>query len=51
MRIFMLHHIQTKGWMPIYYRKEKVISADDVAHFFGCQLERSLRGNPSIERS
>ena len=46
----MLHHIQTKGWTPIYYRKEKVISADDVAHFFGCQLAWSLRGNTSIKR-
>ncbi len=53
MRNFMLHSIKDKGWTPLYYRPadEKVISADKVAHFFGCQLARSLRGNPSIQRT
>jgi hypothetical protein len=48
----MLHVIKTKGWVPKYYRpsNEKYIRANDVACFFGCQLTRSLRGNPSIEQ-
>jgi hypothetical protein len=52
MRNFMLHSIQTKGRTPLYYSPSdgKVISADDAARFFGCQLARSLR-NPSIERT
>jgi hypothetical protein len=37
--------------MPLYFRKEKVISADDGARFFGCQLALSLRRNPSIQRT
>ena len=47
----MLHSIQTKGWTPVYYSPSdgKVISGEDIARFFGCQLARSLRGNPSIE--
>jgi hypothetical protein len=50
---FMLHSIKDKGWTPMYYRPadEKVISADDVARFFGYQLARSLRGNPLIQRT
>jgi hypothetical protein len=53
MRNFMLHSIKDKGWTPLYYppADRKVISADNVAHFFGCQLARSMRGNPSIERT
>ena len=53
MRNFMLHSIQTKGWMPLYYcpADGKVISADNVACFFGCQLAQSLRGNPSIKQT
>jgi len=49
---YMLHIIKEKGWVPKYYRPsdEKFILADDVSCFFGCQLARSLRGNPSIER-
>jgi len=52
MRNYMLHVIKEKGWVPKYYRPsdEKYILADDVSRFFGCQLARSLRGNPSIER-
>ncbi len=52
MRNYMLHVIKTKGWVPKYYcpSDEKFIQADKVAHFFGCQLARSLRGNPLIER-
>ena len=53
MRNYILHSIKDKGWTPLYYRPAdgKVISADDVARFFGCQLARSLRGNPSIQRT
>jgi hypothetical protein len=47
---FMLHSIKTKGWTPKYYppADKKVIVADHVARFFGCQLAWSLRGNPSM---
>ncbi len=50
MRNYMAHSITSKGWMPCYYcpANGKVIVADYVAHFFGCQIARSLRGNPSI---
>jgi hypothetical protein len=53
MRNYMLHSIKDKGRTPLYYRPAdgKDISADDVARFFGCQLARSLRGNPSIQRT
>ncbi len=53
MRNYMLHSIKDKEWAPMYYRPAggKVISADDVARFFGCQLARSLRGNPSIRKT
>ncbi len=53
MHNFMLHSIKTKGWMPKYYcpANKKVIVADHIAHFFGCQLARSLRGNLSIKRT
>jgi hypothetical protein len=53
MRNYMLHSIKDKGWTPMYYcpADGKVISADDVARFFGCQLARSLRGNPSIQQT
>ena len=44
MRNYMLHVIKEKGWVP-----KKYILADDVSCFLGCQLARSLRGNPSIE--
>jgi len=52
MRNYMLHIIKEKGRVPKYYRPsdKKYILADDVARFFGCQLARSLSGNPSIER-
>ena len=52
MRNYMLHVIKAKGWVPKYYRPsdDKYILADDVSRFFGCQLARSLRGNPLIER-
>jgi hypothetical protein len=51
MRNFMLHSIKTKGWMPKYYcpANKKVIVADHVARFFGCQLALSLRGNLLIK--
>jgi hypothetical protein len=53
MRNFMLHSIKTKGWTPKYYcpADEKVIIADHVARFFGCQPVLSLRGNPSIKHT
>jgi hypothetical protein len=53
MRNFMLHSIKTKGWTPKYYcpADKKVIVADHVTHFFGCRIARSMRGNPSIERT
>ena len=53
MRNYMLYSIKDNGWTPLYYcpADGKVISADDVAHFFGCQLARSLRGNPPIQRT
>ena len=52
MRNWMLHRIKEKGWVPKNYcpSDEKYILADDVSRFFGCQLARSLRGNPSIEQ-
>jgi hypothetical protein len=51
MRNYMAHSIKSKGWTPCYYcpADGKVIIADDVACFFGCQITRSLRGNPSID--
>jgi hypothetical protein len=51
MRNWMLHVIKAKGGVPKFYRlsDEKYIQADNVARFFGCQLARSLRGNPSIK--
>jgi hypothetical protein len=50
MRNYMVHSIKSKGWMPCYHcpADGKVIVADDVARFFGCQIARNLRGNPSI---
>jgi hypothetical protein len=50
MRNYMVHSIKLKGWTLCYYcpADGKVIVADDVACFFGCQIARSLRGNPSI---
>jgi hypothetical protein len=53
MRNYMLHSIKDKGWTPVYYRPAdgRTISADDVVHFFGCQLACSLRGNPSIRKT
>jgi hypothetical protein len=47
---YMAHSIKSKGWTPYYYcpADGEVIIADDVARFFGCQIARSLRGNPSI---
>jgi hypothetical protein len=50
---YMLYSIKDNGWTPLYYPPAdgKVISADNVARFFGCQLSRSLRGNPSIQRT
>jgi hypothetical protein len=53
MHNFMLHSIKDKGWMPKYYHPAngKVIVADHVTHFFGCQLAQSLRGNPSINHT
>jgi hypothetical protein len=51
MQNYMLHIISSSDWKPKYFcpAKEKYITAEDVARFFGCQLARSLRGNPSIE--
>jgi hypothetical protein len=53
MRNYMAHSIKSKGWMRCYYcpADGKVIVADDVARFFGCQIVRSLGGNPSIART
>jgi hypothetical protein len=52
MRNYMTHCITTKSWTLKYYdpMDKKYITADHVARFFGCQLARSLHGNPSIER-
>jgi hypothetical protein len=51
MRNYMAHSIKSKGWRPCYYcpANGKVIIGNDVACFFGCQIERSLKGNPSID--
>jgi hypothetical protein len=53
MQNYMLHVISLSHWKPTYFcpAEEKYITAEDVAWFFGCQLARSLRGNPSIERT
>jgi hypothetical protein len=50
---YMVHSIKSKGWMPCYYcpADGKVIVADVVAHFFCCQIARSLWDNPSIART
>ncbi len=48
-----MHSIQTKGLTPNKYydpADEKYINMDHIAHFFGCQLDQSLWGNPSFER-
>ncbi len=52
MQNYMVHSIHMKGWTPKYYNPadEKYNNADHIAHFFGCQIAQSLRGNPSIER-
>jgi hypothetical protein len=52
MRNYMVHVIKEKGWVPKYYcpSDNKYILANNVSRFFGCQLARSLRGNPLIER-
>jgi hypothetical protein len=53
MRNYMAHSIISKGWTSYYYcpADEKVVVADDIACFFGCQIAQSLRGNPSINRT
>jgi hypothetical protein len=44
MRNRMGHSIKTKGWTPNYYHpaNRKVIIADHIARFYGCQLAWSL---------
>ena len=51
MRNYMSKSMLT-GWTPKYYdpKDEKHITADHVARFFGCQIARSLRGHPAIDR-
>jgi hypothetical protein len=51
MRNYMVHSIKSKGWMPCNYcpANGKVIIADDVAHYFGCQIAHCLRGNLLID--
>ncbi len=53
MHNYMAHSIKLKGWAPCYYcpADGKVIVADDIACFFGCQIARSLRGNPSTNHT
>ena len=49
----MIHLMLTPEWKPKYYNpsQNKVILADHVARFFGCQAARMLRGFPSIDKT
>ena len=52
MRNYMIHLMRSDGYKPRYYSpgpgKNRVITADHVARFFGCHMGRMLRGFPSI---
>jgi hypothetical protein len=50
MRNYMRKRIVEEGWTPKYYTGNKVITADNVARFYGACLGKMLVGNRSIEQ-
>jgi hypothetical protein len=50
MRNYMRKRVVEDGWTPKYYTGNKVITADDVARFYGSCLGKMLVGNRSIEQ-
>ena len=51
MRNYMTHLIKDAGYKCRYFNPEdgKVITGDNVCHFFGCHIARMLHGFPSID--
>jgi hypothetical protein len=47
---YMRKRIVEDGWTPKYYTENKVITADNVARFYGSCLGKMLVGNRSIEQ-
>ena len=49
----MVHISITTDWKPKYYDPSngKIILADHVVRFFGCQSARMLKGFPSIDKT
>jgi hypothetical protein len=50
MQNYMKKQIMGNGWTPKYYILNKVITADNVARFYGACLGKMLVGNRSIEQ-
>jgi hypothetical protein len=50
MRNYMRKRIVEDGWTPKYYTGNKVITADNVARFYGSCLDKMLAGNRLIEQ-
>ena len=50
MRNYMIQIIRKHAFSPEYFDPydEKIITADNVARFFGCQLVRAIKGLPSV---
>ena len=50
MRNYMIHIMRSKAFTPRFFDPPAgiVITGDNVARFFGCQMGRMLRGFPSI---
>jgi hypothetical protein len=40
----------TDGWTPKYYLYERVITADDVARFYGACIAKMFMGNRSMDQ-
>jgi hypothetical protein len=51
MRTYMIQIILKRAYKPSYFdpMDEKYITVDHVAHFFGSQLVRVIKGLPSID--
>jgi hypothetical protein len=49
-RNYMRKRMVEEGWTPKYYTGNKVITADNVARFYGACLGKMLVGNRSIEQ-
>jgi hypothetical protein len=50
MRNYIRKRVPEDGWTPKYYTGNKVITADNVARFYGSFLGKMLVGNQSIEQ-